>query len=305
VYENKLLTREQLGSLDPIEHKAATLTAPMVDVERRLVSGYASTWGTLDTAGDVMLPGCFDGTLRELETTGKALPLLVGHDKHLHIGESVELTDDGVGLYAVWRLFPDTEAPSNTARLKMLARNLAEDRPDAFSVGFLVKQSEQKATTRMVKSASLHEVSLVLGGQPANDLARIGPPRERRDIAGELADLEAFVADQTYGKTARDRFDAEWARRDAMLKSLPGLIDDLGATIATARSDPDERRAEMEQLDRFVTAQTEANDRDALKTVDAAEGRRLWDASFRRSFDAAHPPRTCACRGHQLFRREV
>jgi hypothetical protein len=93
MYANKLLTTDQIGALDETAPVAKTAApdapdAPVIDIERRLISGYCAVWDTPDDSKtrDRMQPGCFDQTLRELRILEKPLPLRLNHDKSQEIG---------------------------------------------------------------------------------------------------------------------------------------------------------------------------------------------------------------------------
>jgi HK97 family phage prohead protease len=306
---------------------AAPLDGPAVDVGRRLVRGYASVFGVPDTSAtrDIVLPGAFRATLAELERTGRALPLLVGHQKNLVVGETVRLVEDGYGLYLVARLFPDDEVPNNGARLAMMERDTAAGRPTGLSVGLRVLEAAPSPDRqhRIVQRAELHEISLALSGEPAQALARLGERRVKTidDYRRELAELELWglrrdFDEAQYAVGRRQHrivqlaaldpvagFDLERSEQRrhvlARLKAADPLTDweaHLPAPAAVAHQSPAELARELKAADNRL-----------FELIDKAESRRIYDPAFRRTWDHKHPGtiNACACHGHRVYRREI
>lgn len=69
------------------------------------VEGYASLFGEIDQARDMMMPGAFTQTLK---TRGlRRIPMLFQHDPAEPVGVWLELHEDFRGLWARGKLIPD------------------------------------------------------------------------------------------------------------------------------------------------------------------------------------------------------
>jgi hypothetical protein len=69
------------------------------------VEGYASLFGEIDQARDMMMPGAFTQTLK---TRGlRKIPMLFQHDPAEPVGVWLELREDFRGLWARGKLIPD------------------------------------------------------------------------------------------------------------------------------------------------------------------------------------------------------
>jgi uncharacterized protein len=69
------------------------------------VEGYASLFGEIDQARDMVMPGAFE---RSLKVRGvRRIPMLFQHDPAEPVGVWLELREDARGLYARGRLIPE------------------------------------------------------------------------------------------------------------------------------------------------------------------------------------------------------
>jgi phage head maturation protease len=71
------------------------------------VEGYASLFGEIDQARDMVMPGAFARTLASRGV--RRIPMLFQHDPAEPIGIWLELREDFRGLYARGRLIPDVQ----------------------------------------------------------------------------------------------------------------------------------------------------------------------------------------------------
>jgi HK97 family phage prohead protease len=324
-YEDKLLRpgdpaygAPSEGGTATLPAKAAPAGADVVDVRRRLISGYASVWNFPDTTRtrDVMMPNCFADQLGELAQTGESLPLLVNHQKMLKVGESIALDEDDHGLYCTFRLFPDTEAPNNSARLQAMAADVAAGRPTPLSIGFLTVAADwsEDRKHRIVRRAELREVSLLLGAPGAQPLATLGPRRPRSktvaDYESELRELREWTLERDF----EEKLEAE-RRLESAKRRLAALDPYLGLKMEQA----DQRERVLDRLRRFDPSidwagqwpkpepvvrksqeqydrESEALDRKLIAAVERCETKRVYDPGFRRRFDRRHPGGSIAAR---------
>src|SRR6476661_5717775 len=168
----------------------ASVFAPRaaIDAEGR-VEGYASLFGEVDQARDMIMPGAFAETLR---TRGlRRVPMLFQHDPSEPVGIWLELREDHRGLFARGRLIPEV------ARGRELLSLLRAGAIDGLSIGFRTSKARIDPRTRIrrIYAVDLWEISIVtfpmLTGARVRSVkrvprasARIGGPTARRAITG-------------------------------------------------------------------------------------------------------------------------
>ncbi|MFD2181392.1 HK97 family phage prohead protease [Rhodoplanes azumiensis] len=119
------------------------------------VEGYASLFGEIDQARDMVMPGAFAQTLR---TRGlRRIPMLFQHDPAEPIGIWLDLTEDIRGLKARGRLIPDV------ARAREVLALVREGAVDGLSIGFRTVKGRIDPATRIRKLdvIDLWEISIV------------------------------------------------------------------------------------------------------------------------------------------------
>lgn len=156
-----------------------TNTAPQLVCSKRdepgsgYVEGYLSVYGNIDSDGDIMCPGAFSKSIREVVPAGKA-PLLVKHftqggDVMDAVGLITDAREDSIGLWIHADFCPD--AKSQEVRMKAdfgIVKNM--------SVGFFpIRWEEAKREDNSFgydfKECALMEGTLTLF--PANERAAI------------------------------------------------------------------------------------------------------------------------------------
>lgn len=119
------------------------------------VEGYASLFGEVDQARDMVMPGAFTQTLR---TRGlRRIPMLFQHDPAEPIGIWLDLTEDFRGLRARGKLIPDV------ARARELLALLDAGAIDGLSIGYKTVrgQIDPKTRVRKLYQVDLWEISIV------------------------------------------------------------------------------------------------------------------------------------------------
>lgn len=137
---------------------------PRVDVDGT-IEGYASVFGEVDQARDMVLPGAFS---QSLKLRGRhRVPMLFQHDPAEPIGVWLELREDHRGLHARGRLIPDV------ARSREVMALLREGAIDGLSIGFRTVKGrvDPKTRVRKLEAIDLWEISIVTF--PLADGARV------------------------------------------------------------------------------------------------------------------------------------
>lgn len=132
-----------------------------VDMESRIVSGYAATWD-LDQVDDVIHRGAFSKSIQERMPANK-IKVLSQHD--VLIGKPVEMYEDEKGLFVSAYISPTTRGNDDLQLVK-------DGVLDRFSIGFSIpggKYEIDEKGIRHIYEVKLMEFSLVTF--PANEAA--------------------------------------------------------------------------------------------------------------------------------------
>lgn len=124
-------------------------------VKKNEIEGYASLFGEIDQARDMVVRGAFAATLA---TRGvHRIPMLFQHDPAEPVGVWLELREDHRGLLARGRLIPEV------ARARELLSLLRAGAIDGLSIGFrTVKGSiDPRSRVRRLLAVDLWEISIV------------------------------------------------------------------------------------------------------------------------------------------------
>ena len=142
------------------------------------VEGYASLFGAIDQARDMVMPGAFTQTLKERGL--RKIPMLFQHDPAEPVGIWLELVEDLRGLRARGRLIPDVR------RARELLALLRSGVIDGLSIGYRTQRGiiDPRTRVRKLYQVDLWEISIVTF--PLLDGARVAavkqaPSRLRAD----------------------------------------------------------------------------------------------------------------------------
>src|SRR5262245_14181343 len=105
------------------------------------VEGYASLFGVVDQARDMVMPGAFAASLARRGV--RRVPMLFQHDPAEPVGIWLELREDALGLYARGRLIPEV------ARSRELIALLNAGTADGLSIGFRTVRGRIDPKTRV------------------------------------------------------------------------------------------------------------------------------------------------------------
>ena len=172
------------------------------------VEGYASLFGEIDQARDMVMAGAFRQTLtlRGL----RRIPMLFQHDPAEPIGIWLELVEDSRGLYARGRLIPDVQRGREVLAL------VKAGAIDGLSIGFKTVQGRVDPRTRIrkIEQVDLWEISIVTF--PLLTGARVRAVKD----AGATAHREGDRHERLFRRHPRVSF-ARYARRSGVEGDLP------------------------------------------------------------------------------------
>jgi hypothetical protein len=119
------------------------------------IEGYASLFGEIDQARDMVMRGAFADTLAARGV--RRIPMLFQHDPSEPVGVWLELREDHRGLYARGRLIPDV------TRARELLSLLRAGAVDGLSIGFRTVKGRIDPRTRIrsLVAVDLWEISIV------------------------------------------------------------------------------------------------------------------------------------------------
>lgn len=119
------------------------------------IEGYASLFGEIDAARDMVLPGAFAQSVKRRGL--RRIPMLFQHDPAEPVGIWLELREDHRGLFARGKLIPEV------MRARELLALLKAGASDGLSIGFrtLKARIDPKTRVRKLVEVDLWEISLV------------------------------------------------------------------------------------------------------------------------------------------------
>jgi HK97 family phage prohead protease len=138
------------------EPSIASVFAPKTRIaEDGTVEGYASLFGAIDQARDMVLRGAFAQTLKQRPV--RRVPMLFQHDPAEPVGVWLDLREDERGLYARGRLIPEV------ARGRELISLIRNGAIDGLSIGFRTVKGriDPKTRVRSLLAVDLWEISIV------------------------------------------------------------------------------------------------------------------------------------------------
>lgn len=169
------------------------------------IQGYASLFGEIDGARDMVAPGAFARTLR---TRGlRRIPMLFQHDPSEPIGVWLELREDWRGLFARGRLIPEV------ARARELLSLVRAGAVDGLSIGFktVTGRIDPKTRVRRLHDVELWEISIVTF--PLLTGARVQAVKEaRRPSVQRARSAEGATAAARRFSYARSRAEEAWRK---------------------------------------------------------------------------------------------
>jgi HK97 family phage prohead protease len=145
----------------PLELKAVS--------DNGTIEGYGSTFGNVDSYGEIVLPGAFTQSLVDAKRKGTTIKMLWQHDSRIPIGVWDDLAEDSKGLYCKGRILIDV-----TQQAKEAHGLIKEGALDGLSIGYRTLNSDphpSKPGVVNLVTLALKEISPVTFA--ANDRARV------------------------------------------------------------------------------------------------------------------------------------
>lgn len=194
----------------------------------RKFSGYASVFGGVDAYGDSIVKGAYAETIGERE---RPIRMRWNHFGPV-IGKWVELKEDDTGLHVQGELTPGHSVAEN------VYASMKHGAVDGMSIGYRVRDAEEKDGITYLKDIELVEISVV--EEPADLGARVGDVKHIRELIDEIdssKDLEAFMREVC----GLSKVNAKWLisrLKTVALREVepePSLYAELGKRIEQIR----------------------------------------------------------------------
>lgn len=147
-------------------------------------SGYASVFGGIDAYNDTIEPGAYKSTVIDRE---RPVQLRWNHFGPV-IGKFIEMREDEKGLFVTGELTKGHSVAEDAAAL------LRHGAISGLSIGYIVKDYEQKGAIRCLKEIELIEISIV--ETPADNNAHI----ESVKSATKLKDVEQILRQKGFSQ---------------------------------------------------------------------------------------------------------
>lgn len=157
-------------------------------------SGYASTFGGVDSYGDTIMAGAYKSVIDKIQRGEAGMPkMFVNHRSwDIPVGKYTIIQEDPKGLYV------EGEYTKGNSQSEMIKAAMQHGTVDGLSIGFMIGDfemvEEDGKTTRLIKSIKeLPEVSIVT--YPADENARVDltSVKSALDNIDNVRDLEDFL----------------------------------------------------------------------------------------------------------------
>lgn len=240
-------------------------------------SGYAVTWGAVDSYRTAFAPGAFAASLG----TGRPVALLWSHDPSAPVGTITEIREDETGLFVRARL------ALTTTRGREAYELLKAGAVNGLSVGFVRRRDEAMAGGRRITEAVVKEVSIVT--LPSNESARV--VEVRADHAAHAAqpkgkDMDKeTVTDAAPDEQRGDETDPLETRMGEFgdtLNSIRTTVEGMGRRLdrvearagrvgVTAPANDDQAAVETRAFDLFIRRGREALGAEEIRSLHVAD----------------------------------
>jgi uncharacterized protein len=166
------------------------------------IAGYASLFGEIDQARDMVMPGAFTQTLKSRGL--RKIPMLFQHDPSEPVGVWLELREDLRGLWARGRLIPDVR------RGRELLALLRAGAVDGLSIGYRTERGKIEPRTRIRKlyQVDLWEISIVtfplLNGARVSAVKQAPPSRLRAQAERDWQAIKSGSAPESTSRKSSD-----------------------------------------------------------------------------------------------------
>ena len=181
--------QKNMGDYQLYKCKNFDLEVKDIDKKSRIVTGYFSTFGNLDSDGDIMMPGAFKRSIQDWGPEGKGrIKHLQNHNTNLPLGKPVVLKEDSMGLYYESKL---VETSFGTDFIKMVEGGLITE----HSIGFSTIREQKTASGNEIQDVKLFEGSSLTAWGANEDTPMLGfkSVYQVEELKEEIRRFEKFI----------------------------------------------------------------------------------------------------------------
>jgi HK97 family phage prohead protease len=180
---------KNMGEYQLYKCKNFDLEVKDIDKKSRIVTGYFSTFGNLDSDGDIMMPGAFKRSIQDWGPEGKGrIKHLQNHNTNLPLGRPIVLKEDTMGLYYESKL---VETSFGTDFIKMVEGGLITE----HSIGFSTIREQKTASGNEIQDVKLFEGSSLTAWGANEDTPMLGfkSVYQVEELKEEIRRFEKFI----------------------------------------------------------------------------------------------------------------
>jgi len=176
-----------------------------IDIKSRIVTGYLSAFGNVDSDNDIIEKGAFSKSINERFND---IFYLQQHDWTRPLGKFTKLVEDDKGLYFEGEIINTSFGED---QLKLYEAGIVKE----HSIGFITVKSEKVSNVRIIKEVKLYEGSAVTLGANSNTpfLGFKSSVNEAKDLYKKIlkAHKDGSFTDETHGlfEIALKQFEAQ------------------------------------------------------------------------------------------------
>lgn len=170
-------------------YKSLGLEVKDVDAKKGIVEGYFSAFGSVDSDGDVMMPGAFKRSIQDWGPEGKGrIKHLLNHDPSKPLGKIMELKEDSYGLYYRSQV---GKHQLGTDFVKMVESGLISE----HSIGFQTLREQKGSDYNEIHDVKLYEGSSLTawGANENTPLIGMKSLNDVEEIKEQIKSFEKFV----------------------------------------------------------------------------------------------------------------
>ncbi len=161
-------------------------------------SGYGSVFGVVDSYGEVVAPGAFENSLKDLKAKGRSLPVLWQHQTSNPIGNWTKLEEDETGLAGDGELWLQDAPQAAIAYKGLLTKAIT-----GLSIGYYVKAYEVDEEKKQITLTDVNLVEISIVTSPANDEARVEAVKSKlaRGEEPSMSEVEKYLREAGFSRS--------------------------------------------------------------------------------------------------------
>lgn len=170
-------------------YKSLGLEVKDVDTKKGIVEGYFSAFGSVDSDGDVIMPGAFKRSIQDWGPEGKGrIKHLLNHDPSKPLGKIMELKEDSYGLYYKSQI---GNHQLGTDFVKMVESGLISE----HSIGFQTLREQKGSDYNEIFDVKLYEGSSLTAWGANENTPLIGMKglNDVEEIKDQIKAFEKFI----------------------------------------------------------------------------------------------------------------